>query len=183
LGHRAEQAFEGAADVLVHRLETARRAAAVAHAAVIESQRSDAASRKLAREQGELAVAARSILGTADHDEHAAHAGRIRQRQHAYQRLAAAAEDQRLLLHASAISVASSSAGHSLISIVDQNASPATDAARTSKPCARQSSTTRREPGRTAAAASAATSIQSMRLAAGRSAASCTRSSAAARCG
>jgi hypothetical protein len=58
-------------------LESVQLAGRIAHAAVIEAHRCDAALRELACEQNELPVTSHPILRTADDDQHSSSTGLV----------------------------------------------------------------------------------------------------------
>jgi len=133
------EGLNGGTDVGCDLLEIVQRAAAVAHAPVVKTQHREALARQLTRQQCELAVAASAVLRAAHHHQHTQiihRRGGRRQRQHGLQGLALAVEAQALLAvfacrhrtHAISSRVMGSRSGASSISVVCQNAGPATTA-------------------------------------------------------
>mmetsp|Transcript_4855 Transcript_4855/g.17300 ORF Transcript_4855/g.17300 Transcript_4855/m.17300 type:complete len:272 (-) Transcript_4855:2269-3084(-) len=127
------------ADIGLNAEEVPGLAGTVAHAAVVESQGGNTLNRQPAGQQGELAVAAGPVLRAAHDDDDADRASQVlRLGQDAHQRQAFAAEFEHGLLHASASTVAATSAGATSISTVAQNAGPCTICGRAAHPASVQ---------------------------------------------
>ena len=150
-----KKGVHGGPNVLAHVQEVARRAAGIAHSAIIEAQTGHPARRQIARQTDELAMAADPVLGPADHDQHPDASRPLRRRKDPDQRLSAALEDERPILPAhrtnpfNASTEASISGSQTSISWVCQKATPGTTAARAAVPALAQRSTGTRSAGDT----------------------------------